>query len=74
MTFNPCVSIPAWFPDETDAAMDERVTFPSPAFADILSILIASARAFALSRAISRSSTDSNSSPARGTLFTPIIC
>uniref|UniRef100_A0A0A9QUA1 Mitochondrial translational initiation factor, putative n=1 Tax=Arundo donax TaxID=35708 RepID=A0A0A9QUA1_ARUDO len=72
MTFSSCVSIPACLPDETDAAIDERVTFPSPAFVDILSMRSASARSFALSRATSRSSTTSNSSPARGTLFRPI--
>ena len=72
ITFSSCVSIPVCFADETDAAIDESVTFPSPAFADILSRRSASARSFALSRATSRLSTTSNSSPARGTLLRPI--
>lgn len=70
--FNWCKSNPVSFPAETAEAKEERVTFPSPALADIRSFRNASAQDSAFSRAVSREPTTSNSSPAIGTLFNPI--
>lgn len=72
--FSWCKSNPDCFPDETAEAKEERVTFPSPALSDIRCDHKASARNSAFSRAVSRESTTSNTSPAIGTIFNPMTC
>lgn len=67
-----CKSNPVWVLDETAEAKDESVTFPSPALAEMRSSRIDSDLDSALSLAILRVQTTSNSSPANGTIFNPM--